>query len=125
MKASTHGRHGGAGFYYDYGSFEEVFLGARPTGRRSGHAGRAVELPRQVGRQRCSASLIDGYNNSFQGSNLSEPTRGRPRRAGLRLPPGSNEVLRYYDVNFNVGGPIKKDKVWWIRRFASVSTSPP
>ncbi len=22
-------------------------------------------------------------------------------------------MLRYYDVNVNVGGPIKKDKVWW------------
>ena len=22
-------------------------------------------------------------------------------------------MLRYYDVNFNVGGPIKKDKAWW------------
>ena len=29
------------------------------------------------------------------------------------LRPGSNEVLRYYDVNINAGGPVKKDKAWW------------
>ena len=33
-------------------------------------------------------------------------------------------MLRYYDVNFNVGGPIKKDKAWfhfsWRRQFNAV-----
>ena len=27
--------------------------------------------------------------------------------------PRSNEVLRYYDVNVNAGGPIKNDKAWF------------
>ena len=33
-------------------------------------------------------------------------------------------MLRYYDVNVNVGGPIKKDKAWfhfsWRKQFNSV-----
>ena len=31
--------------------------------------------------------------------------------SGIRL--GSNEIDGYRDFNINVGGPIKKDKVWW------------
>jgi hypothetical protein len=51
---------------------------------------------------------VDGYTNAFQGSNLTDE---HIKVYGLR--PGSNEVLRYYDVNVNAGGPFKRDKAWW------------
>ena len=62
---------------------------------------------------------VDGYNNGFQGSNLSDTQLNVD---GLRE--GSNEVLNYYDVNMNVGGPIKRDKAWyhfsWRKQYNSV-----
>ena len=101
---------GGAGFYFDYGSFEEVFLGVAGQGAEAATPGVQSKFLGKSGGNRLRGEFyVDGYNNSFQG--IEPQRRGRRPRFGLR--PGSNEVLRYYDVNINAGGPIKKDKAWW------------
>lgn len=100
---------GGAGFYFDYGSFEEVFLGVAGQGAEAATPGVQSQFLGKSGGNRFTGELyVDGYNNSFQGSNLSDEMINVH---GLR--PGSNEVLRYYDVNVNAGGPFKRDKAWW------------
>ena len=105
---------GGAGFYYDYGSFEEVFMGVAGQGAEAATPGVQSNFLGKSGSNRFSGEFyVDGYNNSFQGTNLSEIFTRDPAQGGYGFRPGSNEVLRYYDVNFNVGGPIKRDKVWW------------
>ena len=105
---------GGAGFYYDYGSFEEVFLGVAGQGAEAATPGVQSNFLGKSGGNRFSGELyVDWYNNSLQGSNLSELHTRPTAQGGYGFRPGSNEVLRYYDVNFNVGGPIKKDKAWW------------
>jgi hypothetical protein len=111
---------GGAGFYFDYGSFEEVFLGVAGQGAEAATPGVQSQFLGKSGGNRFSGEVyFDGYNNSFQGSNLTEENVTRDQ-----LRPGSNEVLRYYDINFNLGGPIKRDKAWWHfswrRQFNSV-----
>ena len=104
----------GAGFYYDYGSFEEVFLGVAGQGAEAATPGVQSNFLGKSGGNRFSGEFyVDGYNNSFQGSNLTEIHTRDTGQGGFGFRPGSNEVLRYYDVNFNLGGPIKKDKVWW------------
>src|ERR1019366_8043716 len=35
----------------------------------------------------------------------------------------SNETLKYRDTNINVGGPIKRDKVWWYFSYRNQKTS--
>jgi hypothetical protein len=105
---------GGAGFYYDYGSFEEVFMGVAGQGAEAATPGvQSNFLGKSGGNQISGEVYVDGYNNSLQGSNLSEIYTRPTAQGGYGFRPGSNEVLRYYDVNFNVGGPIKKDKAWW------------
>ena len=100
---------GGAGFYFDYGSFEEVFLGTAGQGAEAATPGvQSQFLGKSGGNEFNGEFYIDGYNNSFQGSNLTDEHINV-----WRLREGSNEVLRYYDVNFNLGGPIKRDKAWW------------
>jgi hypothetical protein len=100
---------GGAGFYFDYGSFEEVFLGVAGQGAEAATPGvQSQFLGKSGGNEFRGEFYIDGYNNSFQGSNLDEE-----QLTTFRLRPGSNEVLRYYDINFNLGGPIKRDRAWW------------
>ncbi len=104
----------GAGFYYDYGSFEEVFLGVAGQGAEAATPGVQSNFLGKSGGNRFGGEFyVDGYNNSFQGSNLSEIYTRDTAQGGYGFRPGSNEVLRYYDVNFNLGGPIKRDKVWW------------
>ena len=48
-----------------------------------------------------------GVNSSFQGNNYSQDLKDR----GLTTP---NSLKKAYDVNGPVGGPIKKDKLWFF-----------
>ena len=100
---------GGAGFYFDYGSFEEVFLGVAGQGAEAATPGvQSQFLGKSGGNKFAGEFYVDGYNNSFQASNLPDQYINE---FGLRR--GSNEVLKYYDVNVNIGGPIKRDKAWF------------
>jgi hypothetical protein len=100
----------GAGFYFDYSSFEEVFLGTAGQGAEAATPGvQSQFLAKSGGNEFTGEFYVDGYSNAFQGSNLSAR---HVNEFGLR--PGSNEVLRYYDINVNAGGPIRKDKAWYF-----------
>ncbi len=110
---------GGAGFYFDYGSFEEVFLGVAGQGAEAATPGVQSQFLGKSGSNKFAGELYqDFYNNGFQTSNLSADQLA----TGLR--PGSNEVEKYYDTNVNFGGPIKKDKAWfhvaWRKQFNAV-----
>jgi hypothetical protein len=104
----------GAGFYFDYGSFEEVFLGTAGNGAEMPHPGvQSQFLGKSGGNQFSGGVYIDWYNDGLQGSNIPDewiaPTafNNNPIRAG------SNEMVNYYDFNLNLGGKIKQDKLWW------------
>ena len=64
---------GGAGFYFDYGSFEEVFLGVAGQGAEAATPGVQSQFLGKSGGNRFSGEFyVDGYNNAFQGSNLTD-----------------------------------------------------
>jgi hypothetical protein len=105
---STEGT-GGAGFYFDYSSLEEVFLGT--TGQSAEMPNPGVQsqfIAKSGGNQFNGEYYLDWYNNSFQGSNIPDDVIARGIRAH------SNEISKYYDTAINVGGPIKRDKIWWF-----------
>ena len=113
---------GGAGFYFDYGSFEEVFLGVAGQGAEAATPGvQSQFLGKSGGNTFAGEFYQDFYNNGFQASNLSADQL----KAGLR--DGSNEVEKYYDTNVNFGGPIKKDRAWfhlsWRKQFNAVQNT--
>ena len=113
---------GGAGFYFDYGSFEEVFLGVAGQGAEAATPGVQSQFLGKSGGNRFSGEFYqDFYNNAMQASNLDEEQIA----AGVRE--GSNEVDRYYDMNMNLGGPIKRDKAWfhfsWRKQFNAVENT--
>jgi hypothetical protein len=109
---------GGAGFYFDYSSLEEVFLGT---------SGQSAEMPspgvqsqfiaKSGGNQFNGEYYIDWYNNSLQGSNIPDEVIARGIRAH------SNEIASYYDTAINAGGPIKQDKVWWFGTYRTQKNS--
>jgi hypothetical protein len=106
---------GGAGFYFDYSSLEEVFLGTSGQSAEMPNPGvQSQFIAKSGGNQFSGEYYLDWYNNSLQGSNIPDsytvPTafNNSPIRAG------SNEIDKYYDTAINVGGPIKRDKVWWF-----------
>jgi hypothetical protein len=99
---------GGAGFYFDYASLEEAFFGT--TGQSAEMPNPGVQsqfIAKSGGNQFSGEYYLDWYNNSFQGANIPDDVIAR----GIR--PHSNEIQKYYDTAINVGGPIKRDKVWW------------
>jgi len=105
----------GAGFYFDYASLEEAFLGT---------SGQTAEMPnpgvqsqfiaRSGGNQFSGEYHLDWYNNSLQGSNIPDEYTAPTAFRNSPIRPHSNEIDRYYDTDVNVGGPIKRDKIWWF-----------
>jgi len=100
---------GGAGFYFDYASLEEAFLGTSGQGAEMPNPGvQSQFIAKSGGNQFNGEYYLDWYNNALQGSNIPDEVIAR----GIRE--GSNEIDRYYDTAIQAGGPIKKDKIWWF-----------
>jgi hypothetical protein len=105
---------GGAGFYFDYGSFEEVFLGTAGNSAEMPHPGvQSQFLGKSGGNQFSGGVYIDWYNDSLQGSNIPDEWTAPTAFNNNPIRAGSNEMLNYYDFNINLGGYLKKDKAWW------------
>ena len=100
---------GAAGFYFDYSSVEEVFLGTLGQSAEMPNPGvQSQFITKSGGNQFNGEYYLDWYNNSLQASNIPDDVIAR----GIR--PHSNEIDRYYDTAINAGGPIKTDKLWWF-----------
>ena len=105
----------GAGFYFDYSSLEEVFLGT--TGQTAEMPNPGVQsqfIAKSGGNKFSGEGYLDFYNNSMQASNLPGNYTTPVAQGGFGLRAGSNEMDTYYDTAINAGGPIKKDKIWWF-----------
>ena len=105
----------GAGFYFDYSSLEEVFLGT--TGQSAEMPNPGVQsqfIAKSGGNQFQGEYYIDWYNNSLQGSNIPDEYTAPTAFNNSPIRAHSNEIDRYYDTAINVGGPIKRDKIWWF-----------
>ena len=110
---------GGAGFYFDYASLEEAFLGT--TGQTAEMPNPGVQsqfIAKSGGNKFAGEYHLDWYNNSFQGSNLPDaytaPNAFKGTNGSNRILPAANEVQGYYDHDINAGGPIKRDKVLYF-----------
>ena len=56
----------------------------------------------------------DYENRHWQSFNIDEEQVRLGRPSGGGLPPrGANRLGSYYDVNADIGGYIKPDKLWW------------
>ena len=104
---------GGAGFYFDYASLEEAFLGTTGQSAEMPTPGVQSQFIARSGSNRFEGEYhLDWYNNALQASNIPDeytvPTafNNSPIRAH------SNEMERYYDHDVNLGGPIVKDRAW-------------
>jgi Carboxypeptidase regulatory-like domain len=99
---------GGAGFYYDYGSFQELQLtgdGADASATTPGVQLNA--LIRSGGNQFKGDMYFDYENRRLQGFNVTDQLRRLGVNEGTR-------ILLYRDPNFTLGGPIKRDKMWFF-----------
>jgi len=111
-----------SGFYFDYGSFDEVIIGA---------AGNSVEMPsggvltnfigKSGGNQFRGEVYYEYENKDVQSTNVSAGQLARgyanlPRNVIQQLGlsrQNANTLTSYKNLNASVGGPVIKDKLWW------------
>jgi hypothetical protein len=74
---------GGAGFYFDYSSLEEVFLGTSGQSAEMPNPGvQSQFIAKSGGNQFSGEYYLDWYNNSLQGSNIPRDVIARGIRRG-------------------------------------------
>ncbi|MBI4477779.1 MAG: TonB-dependent receptor, partial [Acidobacteria bacterium] len=101
-----------AGFYFDYGAFEEISFGAsNAADAQMPTPGVMINSVIKSGGNTVHGDLYFDYENeSLQGNNVT------PELARLGVGQGTR-MVKYFDPNFNVGGPIKKDRFWYFTSF--------
>jgi hypothetical protein len=104
---------GGAGFYFDYASLEEAFLGTSGQSAEMPNPGVQSQFIARSGSNQFQGEYhADWYNNSLQGTNLPDEYTAPTAFNNSPIRAHSNEIDRYYDHDINGGGPIAKDKAW-------------
>ncbi len=111
-----------AGFYFDYGSFQEVIVGAAGNTAEMPSGGVLTNFIGKSGGNQFTGELYYEYENrDIQSTNVSQNQLERgyanlPRSAieqlGLKRDE-FNTLLDYKNLNASIGGPIVKDKLWF------------
>jgi hypothetical protein len=105
---------GGAGFYFDYASLDEAFLGTSGQGAEMPNPGvQSQFIARSGGNQFQAEYHVDWYNGAMQGSNIPDSYTAPTAFNNAPIRPHSNEIERYYDWDLGVGGPIARDRIWY------------
>ncbi len=100
-----------AGFYLDYGSFEEVFIGAAGNSAEMPNPGVLTQFVGKSGSNQLGVNLYyDFENGDIQSRNLdADQVRPAP---GATIRPDGNRLESYQNFNLGVGGPLVRDRVW-------------
>ncbi|MCA1586950.1 MAG: TonB-dependent receptor, partial [Acidobacteria bacterium] len=100
-----------AGFYLDYGSFEEVFIGAAANSAEMPNPGVLTQFVGKSGSNQLGVNLYYDYENEdIQGRNLDDD-QVIPA-VGATIREDGNRLSSYKNFNLGVGGPLVRDKVW-------------
>jgi hypothetical protein len=100
-----------AGFYLDYGSFEEVFIGAAGNSAEMPNPGVLTQFVGKSGSNQLGVNLYyDVEDDSIQSRNLdADQVRPSP---GATINPDGNRLASYKNLNIGVGGPLIRDRLW-------------
>lgn len=105
-----------AGYYYDYGSIDEVSVGTATHSAEVPTPGVVSQFIAKSGGNTYHGRVYADYQNEdIQARNIDDArTELCPgRNCGQLKPSDLNRMSRYYDLNADIGGFIKKDKLWW------------
>jgi hypothetical protein len=96
-----------AGFYFDFGSFQEVTVGSAANDASMPVPGQFINIVLKGGGNRFHGSFYQDYENgSLQGSNVSSTQLHQGAGTGSRL-------TEYHDTDGDIGGPILRDRLWF------------
>jgi hypothetical protein len=95
-------------YFFNQLGVQEVVMETGGAGAESMSGGLNVNMVPKDGGNSFRSSVSGEYaNDSFQGSNLTPDLRAR----GLTR---TNAVRTVYDLGVGVGGPIKRDRIWFF-----------
>ena len=98
---------GGAGFYYDYGAFQEVQIKAMGNDAEMATPGTAfMGILKSGGDQFRGSAYFAWETPSLQSDNVTDELRARGVKDG-------NPLEAYHDGNFDLGGPVLKRRLWF------------
>jgi len=113
----TEGRDANAG-YFDFGSFEEFQVGGAGNSAENYAGGASLAITVKSGGDRISGNWYSDWQGD---STISDNVPAAFTTANTRDEDGffsptplarGNPIDHQYDVNFNIGGPIWKGKIW-------------
>lgn len=111
-----------AGFYFDYGSFDQVIVGAAANTAEMPSGGVLTNFVGKSGGNQFRGELYFEYEHpDVQGTNVSADQLSRgfanlPRNVIQQLGLSreeANTLLDYKTINASLGGPIVRDKLWF------------
>jgi len=104
-----------AGFYYDYGSMEEVSVTTGANTPDMPWAGVMTQFIAKSGGNTYHGRLYADYENeNIQSRNIDDAQIALGVKGGGGLGPTDlNRLHSYHDLNGDVGGYVKQDKLWW------------
>ena len=105
----------GAGFTPDYGSLEEVSVLTAAHGAEWATAGIHTDFATKSGSNRYRGAIYGAAEHRrLQSSNVDADQIRRGALAGGGLRPGQvNQLWHNGDVNADVGGFVRRDRLWW------------
>lgn len=105
----------GAGFTPDYGALEEVSVLTAAHGAEWPTAGIHTDFATKSGSNQYRGTIyVAAEHRRLQSANVDADQIGRGALAGGGLRPGQvNQLWHDGDVNADVGGFVRRDRVWW------------
>ncbi len=108
--------------YFDFGSFEEFQLGGAGNMADQDVPGASLNITVKSGGNRFTGSWYSDFENDKTISNnvgdaFRTPFEKDENGFFTRAPGGltrGNPITKQYDMNFNVGGPIVKNRAWFF-----------
>jgi Carboxypeptidase regulatory-like domain len=104
-----------SGFTLDYGSFSEVSVGTAVHGAEWPAPGVQMQFISKSGGNRYHGTVYADYeHHDWQSFNIDETQIKLGAQGGGGLSPReANRLWNYHDLNADVGGYIKRDRLWW------------
>jgi Carboxypeptidase regulatory-like domain len=113
-----------AGFYYDYGSFEDVNVETAAHSAEMPWPGVQSMFVAKSGGNHYHGSWYSDYENkgwqsfNVDADQIRRGVQGSPPGVTPPLGPGDlNRTSSYHDLNTDAGGYITKDRLWWYGSF--------
>jgi hypothetical protein len=104
-------------YYDDALSAEVTVTTAAQTAEQQSGGMRVNAIPKDGGNVVSGSVFLGGSKNSWQGNNISDYLRAAPQNIT-----SANGIVHIQNFNGSLGGPLKKNKVWFFIAARHIST---